>query len=76
LLERRVARIIDGYMPLVAEEIGASAVAAGSWRSHTGVQNGDDARSEIVLEFHASARNRSRSATTANRHSSAGSGFR
>jgi hypothetical protein len=46
---------VDGYMPLVAEEIGASAdgrrLAA---LAHTGVQNGDVMHDpEIVFEFHA-----------------------
>ena len=52
----RCVRItVDGYMPLVAEEIGASAdgrrlVAL----AHTGVQNGDVMHDpEIVFEFHA-----------------------
>jgi hypothetical protein len=46
---------VEGYMPLVAEEIGASAdgrrlVAI----AHTGVQNGDVMHDpEIVFEFHA-----------------------
>ena len=46
---------VDGYMPLVAEEIGQS---AGGRRhvalAHTGVQNGDVMHDpEIVFEFHA-----------------------
>jgi hypothetical protein len=52
----RCVRItVDGYMPLVAEEIGASAegrrlVAL----AHTGVQNGDVMHDpEVVVEFHA-----------------------
>jgi hypothetical protein len=52
----RCVRItVEGYMPLVAEEIGASAegrrlVAL----AHTGVQNGDVMHDpEIVFEFHA-----------------------
>jgi hypothetical protein len=52
----RCVRItVDGYMPLVAEEIGPSAegrrlVAL----AHTGVQNGDVMHDpEIVFEFHA-----------------------
>jgi hypothetical protein len=55
----RCVRItVEGYMPLVAEEIGASAegrrlVAL----AHTGVQNGDVMHDpEIVFEFHALGR--------------------
>jgi hypothetical protein len=51
---RSVRITVDGYMPLVAEEIGPSAegrrlVAL----AHTGVQNGDVMHDpEIVFEFH------------------------
>jgi len=52
----RCVRItVDGYMPLVAEEIGPSAEGCQLVAlAHTGVQNGDVMHDpEIVFEFHA-----------------------